>query len=173
VAHDTCARRGDRLRVLEELELRPDIGDILEWPEHWQRANGVRPEDLAARGAAHTIAEVLGSPPDRELRATIHARVVDLAGGADWARVRVDDGTGRLDVLCPPGTTLLGPRLHATYELDIVVAPTSAAGLRATTSPRCSSPATEGRRARPPQPCGGSSRKRPAVTKLLQSPRSR
>ena len=98
-------------------------GDILNWPEHWQRANGLRPESLVLRGATHTVADVLASPAAVELRATIAARVVDLAGLGGAARVRVDDGTGRLDVACPVSTTLLGPRMRDWYEFDIVVAP--------------------------------------------------
>ena len=98
-------------------------GDILDWPEHWQRANGVRPDSLRLRGATHTVVGVLSSPPAQELRATIAARVVSLAGGGGWARVRVDDGTGTMDVACPSGTTQLGPRMGDWYEFDVVVAP--------------------------------------------------
>jgi len=98
-------------------------GDILAWPPHWQRANGIRPEHLRLRGATHTIAEVLASPPGRELRATIAARVVNLAGGSSWTRARVDDGTGRMDVGCEPSATLLGPVVDRWYEFDVVVDP--------------------------------------------------
>lgn len=98
-------------------------GDILEWPAHWQRANGLRPEHLRLRGATHTVAEVLASPPERELRATIAARVVNLSAGAGWTRARVDDGTGRMDVMCEPPATLLGPCVHQWYEFDVVVSP--------------------------------------------------
>jgi hypothetical protein len=95
--------------------------DILEWPEHWQRAAGLRPEHLALRGATHSIAELLATPSEQRVRATIVAQVVDLAGGGTWARVRADDGTGRLDVFCPEGTTLLGPRSGDWFEFDVVV----------------------------------------------------
>jgi hypothetical protein len=97
--------------------------DILAWPEHWQRVNGVREEDLRLRGATHTIAEVLASPPDAELRTTIAGRVTDYAGGGMGAYVRVDDGTGTLNVNCPPETTLVGPRNGEWNEFDIVVPP--------------------------------------------------
>jgi hypothetical protein len=109
-----------------ERALRPKaahIGDdILDWPEHWQRVNGVRDEDLRLRGATHTIAQVLASAPDAELRATIAGRVIDYAGGGMGAYVRVDDGTGSLNVSCPPETTLVGPRNGEWNEFDIVVA---------------------------------------------------
>jgi hypothetical protein len=101
-------------------------GDIVEWPAHWQRANGLQPEQLRLRGATHTIAEVLASPPERELRGTIAGRVVNLMGVGGSTRVRVDDGTGRLDVACHPPATLLGPCIDRWYEFDVVVA----AGLR-------------------------------------------
>ncbi len=40
-------------------------------------------------------------------------------GGRGWGDpVRVDDQTGKLDVLCPSGTTLLGPRPGDWYEFD-------------------------------------------------------
>ena len=98
-------------------------GDILQWPEHWRRANGLRDEDLQLRGATHTIAQVLASSPANELRATIAGRVIDYAGGSSWARVRVDDGTGTLNVDCPAGATPAGPRNGEWNEFDIVVAP--------------------------------------------------
>lgn len=97
--------------------------DILAWPESWQRAAGIRPEDLEPRGATHTIAELLASPGDVEIRGTIAGEVVSLAGGGRWARVRVDDGTGTIDVHCPAEATLLGPGIRRRYEFDVLVAP--------------------------------------------------
>ena len=95
--------------------------DILDWPEHWQRTAGLRPEHLALRGATHSIAELLATPPERPVQATILAQVVDLAGSSTWARARVDDGTGQLDVSCPEGTMLLGPRMFDWFEFDVVM----------------------------------------------------
>ncbi len=98
-----------------------DIGrDILEWPEHWQRAAGLRPEMLRPRGATHTIAELLASPPDQGVRATIAACVVAVAAGVGELRVRVDDGTAQLDVACPPNP-LIGPRLRSWFEFDVII----------------------------------------------------
>lgn len=98
-------------------------GDILEWPEHWQRVNGLRPQDRRLRGATHTVSEVLVSRPDQALRATIAGHVVSFAGSGAWAHVRIADGTGELDIACPAGTLLLGPRLGRWFEFDVVVAP--------------------------------------------------
>lgn len=95
-------------------------GDILDWPEHWQRANGLHEEDVPLRGATHTIADVLATPTAEELRATIIGKVTSLMG-ASWTFVRVHDGTGALDVMCPADTTLLGPAIDSWYEFDIVV----------------------------------------------------
>jgi hypothetical protein len=95
--------------------------DILDWPEHWQRANGLRAEDLELRGATHTVADLLALTPDVPLCATIGARVMSLADSGAWTRVRVDDGSGQLDVSCPYRTTLLGPTLGRWYEFDIVL----------------------------------------------------
>lgn len=95
--------------------------DILDWPEHWQRASGLCPGDLVLRGATHTIADLLALTPDVPLRATIAARVMSLADSSGWTRVRVDDGSGKLDVSCPYEATLLGPTLGRWYEFDIVV----------------------------------------------------
>jgi hypothetical protein len=75
------------------------------------------------RGATHTIAALLKSPPAQRLRATIAARVVDLMWTAGWTRVRVDDGTAALDVTCPSATTLLGPRMGDWFECDIIIEP--------------------------------------------------
>jgi len=95
--------------------------DILDWPEHWQRANGLGAEDLVLRGATHTVADLLALTPDVPLRATIGARVMSLAASGAWTRVRVDDGSGQLDVSCPYQTTLLGPTLGRWYEFDVVL----------------------------------------------------
>lgn len=97
-------------------------GDLFDWPEHWQRANGLLPEDMRPRGATHTVAEVLASPPDSELRGTVTARVVDLGGLDGSTRIRVDDGSGSLDIACSAAVTLQGPRMHDWFEFDIVVA---------------------------------------------------
>jgi hypothetical protein len=97
--------------------------DILEWPDHWQRAAGLRPEDLEPGGATHTISELLATPTSHSVRATIAARVVDLMSSGGWTRVRVNDGTAALDVVCPAATTLLGPRIRDWYEFDIVIEP--------------------------------------------------
>jgi hypothetical protein len=95
--------------------------DILDWPEHWQRANGLRADDLVLHGATHTVADLLALTPDVPLRATVAARVMSLAASGTWTRVRVDDGSGKLDVSCPYQTTLLGPTLGQWYEFDVVV----------------------------------------------------
>jgi hypothetical protein len=95
-------------------------GGIVGWPQHWQRASGVGNEDLLPRGATHTIAEVLASPVDAPMQATIAARVTALAASG-WARVRVQDTTGTLSLFCPAETTLLGPGWGRWYEFDIAV----------------------------------------------------
>lgn len=97
--------------------------DILEWPRHWQRSSGLRPEDVALRGATDTIANLLATPPTQEVRATILAKVVSLATSGGRDRVRIDDGTGTLDVHCEGRATLLGPRLGDWFEFDVVIAP--------------------------------------------------
>jgi hypothetical protein len=102
-----------------ELHVSPDI---LEWPAHWQRANGVRPEDLELRGSTHTVAELLATPPGEKVRATVAARVVDLMGSSGFTRVRVDDGTGSMSICCPRETTLFGPGIRRWYEFDVVLA---------------------------------------------------
>jgi hypothetical protein len=96
-------------------------GDILEWPERWQLANGLHEEDKRLRGATHTIEEALASDPGSELHATLVGRVVDLMGVGGWTRVRVADGTGRIDIGCPPEASLLGPAVGAWYEFEVVI----------------------------------------------------
>jgi hypothetical protein len=90
------------------------------WPTHWQRASRIEVDDLRPHGATHTIAEVLASDPASELAATIEAKVIALSGQRDTS-VRVSDGTGEMDVLCPAITTALGPSIRSSYEFDIVV----------------------------------------------------
>jgi hypothetical protein len=95
--------------------------DILDWPERWQRLNGLEAADLRLRGATSTIAALLATRPDEPAHATIAGLVVALAGSTAGVRVRVEDESARIDVLCPPGTTLLGPRLGQRFEFDVVV----------------------------------------------------
>jgi hypothetical protein len=95
--------------------------DILTWPEHWQRANGLGPQNVTLRGATGTVAELLAAGPGREGHTTIAARVVDLMGSSGFTRVRVDDGTGTMDIYCPRETTLLGPDLGGWYEFDVLL----------------------------------------------------
>jgi hypothetical protein len=102
-----------------EVHVGPDI--LTDWPKHWQRANGLRPEDLELRGATHTVAELLAGSPDDRSHATVAARVVDLMGSSGFTRVRVDDGTGTMDIHCPRETTLLGPTIRGWYEFDVVI----------------------------------------------------
>jgi hypothetical protein len=140
--------------------------DILEWPEHWQRAAGLRPEDLEPRGATHTITALLATPTSHRVRATIAARVVGLTRSGGWIRVRVNDGTAALDVMCPAATTLLGPRMRDWYEFDIVVEPgertvppdptlrAPASKIQSTTSQPSSWLVMGDRRARPQRPSG-------------------
>lgn len=97
--------------------------DVLAWPESWQRAAGVRPEDLVPRGATHSIADLLASPDDVDFRGTIAGEVVSLASAGRSTQVRVDDGTATIDVHCPAESTLLGPWLRHRYEFDVVVEP--------------------------------------------------
>jgi len=95
--------------------------DILDWPEHWQRATGLEATDLALRGATHTIAELLALPSAHRTRATILGRVIHLLGSGASIRVRVDDGSAAIEVACPAATTMLGPRIDDWFEFDVVV----------------------------------------------------
>jgi hypothetical protein len=95
----------------------------IDWPAHWQRAAGIDPQDMRARGATHTIAELLASDPTREIRATIAGLVRDLAGFGSNTRVRVADGTETIDVLCPAPVTALGPVVGESFEFDVVIPP--------------------------------------------------
>jgi len=95
--------------------------DILQWPEHWQRAAGLTPELIQPRGATHTIAALTQTDPAQQREATIVAQVVSLAGTGAATTVRVDDGTGLLVIHCPARTTLLGPVIRDWFEFDVVV----------------------------------------------------
>ncbi len=104
-------------------------GDVPDWPEHWQRANGVDPDDLHPHGATHTVAEVLDSPPEKEIHATIAARVLGWSSGGSPIRVWVDDGTGRLTINVPGPTPVLGPAHGEWNEFDIILPAGSGARL--------------------------------------------
>jgi hypothetical protein len=65
----------------------PRIGRHLrDWPEHWRRTAGVDLADYVPRGATHTIAELLASPPQARVRGTILARAVGTMGAILLAR---------------------------------------------------------------------------------------
>jgi hypothetical protein len=108
--------------------------DILDWPEHWQRATGLDAADLELRGATHTIAELLSLPSAQRTRATIVGRVVHLLGSGATIRVRVDDGSAAIEVVCPAATTMLGPSIDDWFEFDVVVEPDGPGDLDAVVS---------------------------------------
>jgi hypothetical protein len=93
----------------------------LQWPAHWQRAAGIEPHDIHARGATHTVAELLASDPATEIRATIAGLVSDLAGFGSDIRVRITDGTETIEILCPAPVTALGPVVGESFEFDVVI----------------------------------------------------
>jgi hypothetical protein len=93
----------------------------LRWPVHWQRLSGLEPDDIALRGATHTISELLSSDSALTVRATIVARVDDLAGSGEMTRVRVSDSTGAMSINCPRSVTMLGPGMRREFEFDVVV----------------------------------------------------
>lgn len=92
--------------------------EIRGWPGHWQRANGLTAEAERLRGASHTIADAVAGPNEGR-RATIAGRVVSLDRSMWGPQVRVQDGTGTIDVFCPAPTTLRGPRRNEWFEFDI------------------------------------------------------
>ncbi len=100
--------------------------ELRSWPMHWLRADGVTDESRALRGASTSIA-ALGDAESRG--GTIHALVTGLVGSADGSSITVDDGTGTLDVWCPPALSPYGPRIRTRYEIDVVLR-------RATSTPR-------------------------------------
>lgn len=97
--------------------------DTLSWPAHWQRASGIDPSAAEPRGATHTIAELLASDPETELRATVAGQVVDLGGNSAGDRVRVDDGTAMIDISCANETTPFGLVCGDRFEFDVTVRP--------------------------------------------------
>ena len=96
--------------------------DTLSWPTHWQLASGIDPAAAEPRGATHTIGDVLASDPQREFRATVVGRVIDLAGFSGGTRVRVTDGTGEIDIGCAGETTAFGIAITQHFEFDITIA---------------------------------------------------
>ena len=93
--------------------------DILGWPPHWQRASGLQPEDIEPRGATHSIGELLASDPHSPLQATVAGSVIALGGSTHSTQVRVNDGTGTIDIHCPAAVTLLGPTCPGEFEFDV------------------------------------------------------
>jgi hypothetical protein len=103
--------------VFGAIDLIPEA--LAEWPEPWQLRSGITPDRRRPLGADHTIAEVFERLEHGPVSARIHARVLELGGGAEGARVTVTDGTGRMRIWCPASTTALGPGIDGTFEFHI------------------------------------------------------
>jgi hypothetical protein len=92
------------------------------WPEPWLAADGIGPETVRLRGADTTVRDLLADRDDEHL-ATIRGRVVGLFMTGDGTHATVDDGTGVVEVRCPPATRHFGPVIRGEFEFDVVVRP--------------------------------------------------
>ena len=79
-------------------------------------ARSGRPRADEARGATHSLADLLALDPESLADATIVAEVIGIAGD----NARVSDGETTIVVLCPPAVSALGPRLGEWFEFDVV-----------------------------------------------------
>lgn len=98
--------------------------EVRSWPDAWQVAAGLAEETRTLRGATATIADVLRRAEAGEsVRATVRARVIQLAGTAEGRRATIDDGTASLDIWCPAAVCAYGPIIRTEFEFDVVVGP--------------------------------------------------
>lgn len=92
------------------------------WPAHWRAAEGLDDEEPAPRGATTTVAELLAAAArGEEASGTLRAHAATTVGGPGGRRLRVDDGTGTLDVWAP---SQVGAYVRTReVEIDVVVHP--------------------------------------------------
>ena len=95
--------------------------ELESWPAHWLAASGIDLRDRIARGATHTIAELVAAAETGPVTGRIHANVVRLVGIGSDVLVLVEDDTGRLDVWCPAGTSPWGPVHRRSFELELTL----------------------------------------------------
>ena len=108
-------------------ELHPDLPPTvsrwrpLTWPAHWQAAAGIDPAAAAPRGPSTTILAFREQVARARLEsATVHGRIVGLAGTSQASLITLDDGTAKLEVWVPRdadrfGAVAMGNRV----ELDV------------------------------------------------------
>lgn len=96
--------------------------DVDAWPPYWRAAEGLTDELLAPRGATATVAELLRrATSGEEASGTLRAHAATTVGGPGGRRLRVDDGTGTLDVWAPSD---VGAYVRTReVEIDVVVRP--------------------------------------------------
>jgi hypothetical protein len=80
-----------------------------EWPAHWGPISDIAHSDPPARSPERTIAEVHAARRNGPVTATVTGVAHYHGGGAgEGRRIMLWDGTGHLDVWCPPDVRGLG-----------------------------------------------------------------
>lgn len=92
-----------------------------DWPRAWLVPLGVTDESLALRGRTHTIAELIAAAAHGPVEATIRGRVMTGAGGAGFWNPVVDDGSGRIVVLCDTPLVPMSIGVGADGEFDVLL----------------------------------------------------
>lgn len=74
---------------------------IEDWPEHWQRAEGIAPADPVPAGATATVADVLAARNGGPVHERIHVSVTRATSTGRESIVTVEDDTGSLVLRWP------------------------------------------------------------------------
>ena len=113
---------------LDDPRLRSTYGAMLRisadpsgWPAHWLASAGIEPSSRTPLGATHTVAEIVAAAATGSVTGRIRGEIVQLAGIGGDRVVVVDDGTGRLGVWCPAGTSPWGPVQRQRVELEVTL----------------------------------------------------
>jgi hypothetical protein len=98
--------------------------DPKDWPAHWSAADCLDADTLRPRGATTTIADLLArAATGVEATGTIQVSIGRKTFSDTGGRWEVSDGTGSLDLWCPPAAMTFPSGRYDAYEVDVVVHP--------------------------------------------------
>lgn len=109
-----------RLAGATEEQTRSIPIEILDWPQRWRDAEGITDEQIAPRGATHTIADFVEARHNGPVSGTIIAgRAGGGFGSGNGSRLFIQDETGELEVTIPSTVVQYGEKESGRFEYDI------------------------------------------------------
>ncbi|HLE99202.1 MAG TPA: hypothetical protein VI540_04840 [Gaiellaceae bacterium] len=102
-------------------DMRTIAKDSAEWPAHWLALAGLDLRDREPLGATHTIAELVAVSKRGPITGRVIATVTRVMGFGGDLLVLVEDGTGKLDLWIPAGTSSWGWGRERRAEFEVEV----------------------------------------------------